>query len=81
MTKPELHKQIPVNLCVADFKQPLPNNYAILMLDIIPNRKLHTVSFQMGYNDDDLMYGGYIKLNKNCIALAALLLVAVELNP
>ena len=40
----------PVNLYVADFKQPFPNNCTILMLHIIPNRKLHTITFQMEYN-------------------------------
>ena len=42
--------KIPVNLYVADFKQPFPNNCTILMLQIVPNRKLHTISFHMAYN-------------------------------
>ena len=40
----------PVNLYVAKLKQPFPNNCTGLMLHIIPNRKLHTNSFQMEYN-------------------------------
>ena len=46
----ESHEQTPVNLYVADFKQPIPNNCTILMLHIIPYRKLHTISFQLAYN-------------------------------
>ena len=41
----------PVNLYVANFKQPFPNNCTILMLHIIPNRKLHTFNFHMEYNE------------------------------
>ena len=40
----------PVNLYVVDFKQPFPNNCTIVMLHIIPNRKLNTISFQMAYD-------------------------------
>ena len=50
MTKFESREQNPANLCVAEFKQPFPNNCTILMFHIIPNRKLRTISFQMGYN-------------------------------
>ena len=39
----------PVIVNVADFKQLLPNNGTILMLHIIPNCKLHTISFQMAF--------------------------------
>ena len=38
------------NLYVADFKKPFPKSCTILMLHIIPNSKLHTISFQMAYN-------------------------------
>ena len=50
MTKFESHEETPVNLYGADFKEPFPNNFTILMLHIIPNRKLHTINFQMAYN-------------------------------
>ena len=50
MTKFESDGQTSVNLYVADFKQPLPNNCTILTLHIIPNRKVHIVSFQTAYN-------------------------------
>ena len=51
MTKFESHGQTPMNLFVADLKQPFPNNCTILMLHIILNRKLRTItSFQMAYN-------------------------------
>ena len=40
----------PVNLYVADFKQPSPNNCTILKLHIRSSRKLHTISFQMVHN-------------------------------
>ena len=36
-----------LNLYVADFQQIFPNNYTILMLNIIPNIKLRKTSFQM----------------------------------
>ena len=43
MTKIESQEQNNnYNLYIADFKQPFPNNCTILMLHIIPNRKLHT---------------------------------------
>ena len=50
MTKFESHEETPVNLYGVDFKEPFPNNCTILMLYIIPNRKLHTICFQMAYN-------------------------------
>ena len=51
MTEFESHGQTPINLYVVDFKKPLPNNCTILMLHIILNRKLRTItSFQMEYN-------------------------------
>ena len=52
VTKLESDKQTGVYIVVVDFKQPFPfpNKYTILMLHIIPNRKLHTSSFEMGYN-------------------------------
>ena len=52
MTKFESHGQTPINLYVVNLKQPFPNNCTILMLHIILNRKLRTItSFQMAYNN------------------------------
>ena len=70
MTKFELHEQNPVNLHAADFKQPFPNNCTISMLHIIPNRKLHTISFQMASNVAVCTVGA---LNSTKIGLVALL--------
>ena len=54
----------PVNIYVAVFKQPFQNNCIILMLHIIPNRKLHTISFQAAYKLVSV-YGQSIKFSKN----------------
>ena len=62
MTKFESLEQNPSkSLYIANFRQPFPYNCAILMLCVIPNRKLHTISFQMAKN----VCGRSIKLNKN----------------
>ena len=51
MTEFESHGQTPINLSVVNLKQPFPNNCTILMLHIILNRKLCTITgFQMVYN-------------------------------
>ena len=51
MTEFESHGQTPINLSVVNLKQPFPNNCTILMLHIILNRKLRTITgFQMVYN-------------------------------
>ena len=43
MTKFESHEQTPSkSICQLTFQQPFPKKYTILMLHIIPNRKLHT---------------------------------------
>ena len=51
MTEFESHGQTSINLHVVNLKQPFPNNCTILMLHIILNLKLRTItSFQMAYN-------------------------------
>ena len=51
MTKFESHGQTPINLYVVNSKQPFPNSCTILMLHIMLNCKLRTItSFQMAYN-------------------------------
>ena len=48
MTEFESHSQTPINLYVVNSKQPFPNNCTILILHIILNCMLHTItSFQM----------------------------------
>ena len=51
MTKFESHGQTPISLYVVNSEQPFPNSCTILVLHIILNRKLRTItSFQMAYN-------------------------------